>query len=850
VAWWNRGASSRRRAPASLTRHRAGETAAAVRYDLGNEDDRKKLARAQQKWTEDAWYYVDAVGEAKDCERFVGNSFRRLRFYAAWQREPDEPAIAVADAVRTNDAAADLPSGQEVADVDEEDYLDETWARRAEEIVAGFAARDGGQGVLLERLGVNLFVAGEALLVNREVAERRPTAAERPEQVPKVMDWEVRAVGEIRKAQTGDGMIIVDTPDQRDGIPLEPDAYVERVWRKHARWSGWSDSNFRAAVGVLEELDLLARLARASIRSRLLAGMVTLPDELDFGDADQPAGEGNGGSRVTFDREIADAMTAVIGDEADPNTVAPLVLRGPKDLLGPDAVRVIEFPRRYGEEERAEYEEAVKRLGRTLDLPVERIVGMADLNHWTAWQVDDTTYEAYIEPLVDVAREALTYGLLRPLLTEEGCPPEVVARLLVNADPSALVRQPDRGKTATEGHKLFTLSDEAWRQANGFSTADAPSDDELRRRLAMARSTLSAEVFTVLLEEVGLLPAGTAEKVAAMKPSGGQSAPAGDGEADTTDEAGIPDGEGEQAEAHAAVAAAASRMVAAHSLSLADRVLRERVTTAADAAVTRAVERAGARLRTKASRHTDTRAALRAAGDVPNVDVGRVLGPASVAALANDEDLFGDAFEDLHGRFDSWTADVQADALDTLGQVATIGDAERTTIEREQREDREGAWEWLLGALLALAAAKLRGGDVVDDGGEFDPTIVVPPGLIREALAMAGGERVERAAQGGLLTASGQPAGGVATGQVIRLAFAEAGFPWSGYVWNYGLAPRQQPFEPHRALAGAEFATWDDPVLVNAAGVWPYVAHFHPGDHWYCRCDFAPVIAEASAASA
>lgn len=825
-------------------------TAAAVRYDLTDEGDRKKLAKAQQKWTEDAWYYVDTVGEAKDCERFVGNSFRRLRFYAAWQREPDEPAIAVRDAIRTDDAAADLPSGQEPADVAEEDYLDEMWAQRAEEIVAGFAARDGGQGVLLERLGVNLFVAGEALLVNRAVAERRPTAAERPEQVPTVMDWEVRAVGEIRKAQTGDGMVIVDTPDQRDGIPLEGDAYVERVWRKHARWSGWADSNFRAAVGVLEELDLLARLSRASIRSRLLAGMLTLPDELDFGDADQPAGEGNGGSRVTFDREIAEAMTAVIGDEADPNTVAPLVLRGPVALLGSDAVRVIEFPRRYGEDERAEYEEAVKRLGRTLDLPVERIVGMADLNHWTAWQVDDTTYEAYIEPLVDVAREALTYGLLRPLLTEEGCPPEVVERLLVNADPSALVRQPDRGKTASEGHGLFTLSDEAWRQANGFSAADAPSDDELRRRLAMTRSTLSAEVFTFLLEEVGLLPAGTAEKVAAMKPAGGQSAPAGNSGAEPVDEQGIPDGEGDQPEARAAVVAAASRLVAAHSLSLADRVLRERVTTAADAVVSRAVERAGAKLRTRAQKHTDTRAALRNAGDVPNTEVGRVLGDAVVSALANDEDLFGDAFEDLHSRFDQWTADVQADALDTLASVAEVSDTERTSIEREQAEDREQAWGWLLGALLALASAKLRGGDIADTDGEFDPSIVVPPGLVREALAMAGGERVERAAQGGLLTVTGQPVGGVATGRVIRLAFAQGGFPWSGYVWNYGLAPRQQPFEPHRALAGAEFATWDDPLLANAAGVWPYVAHFHPGDHWYCRCDFAPVIAEAAAASA
>lgn len=864
MPWWNRngsGSTRPRRSPASLTRHE-GITAAAVRYDLTNEADVAKLAKAHEKWQQDAWHYVDTVGEAKDAVRFMGNAFRRIRLYAAFQRDPDSEAIGAQDAVRpvtVADENADLPSGEVTEDLDPDDYLEQRWADEADRIVNGFSARDGGQGVLMERLGINLFVVGECLLLNREVPERRPTFGEDPATIPRVLDWEVRSVDEVRKDPQGkrdgfSGLMVVDAPDQKEGIPIEAAAYVERIWRKHGHWSGWADSNMRAAIGVLEELDLLATLARVSIRSRIMAGIVTFPDELDFAAADQPAGEGSGAGRksVTLDREIAEAMISTTNAEDDPNTIAPLVLRGPAALLGPAAVRVIEFPRRYGEEERAQYEQAVTRLGRTIELPVERTTGMADLNHWTAWQVDDTTYEAYVEPVVDVGREALTYGLLRPMLAELGCPPEVLERLLVAADPSALVRRPDRGKTATEGHGLFALSDEAWRKANGFGEDDAPSDDELRRRLGVARSILTAELSAMLLEQSGILPPGTAAAITASKAAGQGPAPAGDAPADGEDPLPAED-QPDPAAPEAAAASAATRTAAAHSLSLADRVLRERLLAVFDASVTRAVERAGARLRTRAQRVTEARAAITAAGDVPNAEVGRVLGPAMVAAMASAEDLFGDAFDDLQGRFDQWTSDVQAHAVDTLEHTSgrTLSSVDRERLEEEQADRRRDAWAWLAGALLTLAGQRLAGQDPEDPAaGEFDPAVVVPPGLVREALAIAGGETVEHAAHGGLVTAAGQPPGGPATGQTIRLAFAEQGFPWSGYVWNYGMAPRQTAFAPHVSLSGQEFQTWTDPVLANSSGDWPYVAHFHPGDHWYCRCDFAPVIAEAIAAAA
>lgn len=870
-------------------------TAAAMRFDLDNEGDRKALAKLQKKWQADTWYYVDTVGELKYAERFIRNSFRRVRVFAAFMRSEEGDPIPVLDSVKpanTGEADAELPVGVEVSDLDERDFLPEEVAQAAYDIIAGFAARDGGQAALMERAGGNLFLVGDLLLVRRAVHERRaqeiedPEAPdgkrmERPDEVPRVMDWEVRSIDEVIEDQARRKMVVRDGPDDDpskcpvvEGVTGEA-AFVERVWRKHGRWSRWSDSNVRAAMGVLDELDLLAKLARVSIRMRILAGILTMPDEMDFPNESQPPGDDQPRRSVKFDRNYAEAVAAAIGNETDANTVAPLLLRGPKDLLGQDAVRLIEIPRRYGEQERAQYEDAVTRLARTLDLPVEVVKGMADLNHWTAWQIEDSTYEAHIEPHVSVMTEGLLYALLRPALLEQFPAPEMrpyIDRIVVAADPSQLIRRPDRGKTATEGYGLMALSWDAWRRANGFGDDDAPSHDEMVMRLALQRSILTAELSALLLEQSELLPEGTFAAITAAKapaaaptddepvaPEDEEEREPGGGEAEPTDEEAVAAAGplaallGRDAHDVAAVVAAARRMGTGQSLALADRVLRERLQASVDAASSRALDRAGTRLRNKTRGNDTARDAIAAAGGqaVAHRDVGRVLGAAVVAALASEEELFEGAVEEMRADFDEWVSAVQASALGAIAAVAgdKFTDELRHEVEREQEEDREEAWEVLAAALLAFLAKRFVGAEDQVEEGEFDPTAVVPANIVREALAVAGGDVVEHGFDGALLNAAEEPVGGVATGRLVRLTFGNLGFPWTGYTWLYGMAPRKTNFEPHLALDGVTFESWTSDVLNNMSG-WPRVAHYFPGDHLYCRCDFAPAIGTAVAASA
>lgn len=820
-----------RKFPASL-KVAEGQVAAVRRFDLTKQTDVTALLAKQREWQQSAWYYLDEVGELKDCARFVENSFRRVRLFAAFQRDPDGEPIAVADAVRQPDEEATDEAGQAR---DANDYLTQAQADEADAIITSFAARDGGQPILMGKMGQNLFMVGELYIINRDTPTRRPAPNEAIEDVETGLDWEVRSRDELRLAQASktagqSDVEIIDTPDQQAGTALPSDAYVERIWRKHARFSGWADSNVRAAIGTLEEIDLLNRLARSSTRSRILAGIVTMPDELDFGSEDQPMDGDPAHKRVGFDREIEQAMAAVISNEADANSVAPLALRGPAEML--KEVRVIEMPRRYSEDEREQYDKAITKLARTVELPVDRMTGVADVNHWGAWQISEATYEEYIEPLVGIVTEALSYGLLRPMLADANFPAALLNRMIVVADASQLIARPDHGKVATEGYNLAVpaVSAEAWRKANSFGEDDAPNDDELAMRAAFAAG-LDQATGADILAELGVLP----DTVIQTMKDAAEAVPVAPTPAEPVD-AGAP---GTEPGPPIAIAASASPRVRLTALSHADAILSSRVQTAVDGAMARAQEKTGARLRSLANKRTEHRAVVAA---VANEGVVAALGPAVVAALSNGTDLWAGVFDPLHDHWDAWVGSTQEQALQAAVDAGDLSQEAADELRREHDEHRDTGWAWLLAALTAQAALIAAGQTETPTQGEHDPLLIVTPGIIREALAYAGGERDVVHQRGGALTLpDGTPAGGVATGRDARAAFAQAGAPWVGYEWVYGSAStRQDPFEPHRRLAGVQVAFWSDERLA-ASGDWPAVEGYHPGDHMWCQCSFTPI---------
>lgn len=833
MAWWNRSRQSPRLGSVvRLSQPIEGLVASVQRLDLDKPADRAKLAKSQEQWQTDAAYYLDSIGELVDARRFVENSFRRISLFAAYLRDADEQPVPVSDAVPgVNVETRDRPFEEDREEPT--DTVEQKWADLADSIVAGFAARDGGQQVLTARLGVNLFGIGEAYIIQRAVPDRVVDPADGDEAAEMVWDWEVRSPGELRQSKQDRRVIeTIDSPDQRDGRPIEgvgaDPPFVERIWRKHWGWSGWADSNLRGAVDTCEELRLLGLVARASLRSRAMAGIFTVPDEIDFGGAESPDGSTGTRKAPAFDRDLAEAMAAGIGNEADPNTVAPLIVRASKDFLSRDVFGPIELPRRYGADEREQREQAVLRLGRTIELPVEKLTGVSDVNHWTAWAVDEDTYRAYIEPLANIVSEALTYGLLRPQLLAESCPPEVVERLVVSVDASNLVRRADKGKIADTGVTNLALSWEAWRRANQFGDDDAPTLQEIAVRFA-SQNRLDPAILLPLLVEAGIISEDVADEAKAAKEAATPPAPvvvAPPGED-------VVDGPPAQEPPVAVAAAAFSATTTGQRLAMIDSTLRERLTVLADGAVHRALERAGNRLRS--NRTSTVRAAVAAAGDVPAASLARHVTPTAVLAALGPDPIGADDFEGLRERFESWTRASQDAAIRELARLAGrrgVSDATLNALRADQADDRDRAWSVLLAALVAYASARLTSAeDEREGGGEFDATASVRPSLLREALAVAGGTAVVATALGGLARATNPhlPVPGVATGDRMAAALAETGYRIAGYEWSYGAEPRATPFEEHLALDGAPMDEWDE---------------FRPGDHGFCRCDSVPIVEE------
>lgn len=164
----------------------------------------------------------------------------------------------------------------------------------------------------------------------------------------------------------------------------------------------------------------------------------------------------------------------------------------------------------------------------------------------------------------------------------------MATELVVYYDAGELVTHPDRSSDAKDVHKVFAMSDSALRRYTGFTEADAPNPEEIARRVDIAASI--AAKAPIASDSSGDAPA---------------AGPVTRGDPNTPD----------------AVAAAA------------------------EVTITRAVQRAGARLRSK----TNGSPARNLLTGVSDLDVAATLGPARVRQLVDEVELFAGEFRAFSG---------------------------------------------------------------------------------------------------------------------------------------------------------------------------------------------------------
>jgi hypothetical protein len=161
-----------------------------------------------------------------------------------------------------------------------------------------------------------------------------------------------------------------------------------------------------------------------------------------------------------------------------------------------DAVRHITFWDANGYPEADQVEQELRRIALGLDMPAETLLGMADMNHWSAWVVSREAYASHGQPVVEELAADLTSAYFRPAVDQLGMTtvdvdaqgevksqPVAPGEVFIWYDDSAVVLNPDRAKDSKDAHDRFVISDQALRKELGFDPTDAPDDAEYQRRV-------------------------------------------------------------------------------------------------------------------------------------------------------------------------------------------------------------------------------------------------------------------------------------------------------------------------------------------------------------------------------
>jgi hypothetical protein len=430
--------------------------ASAKRIDLKSNNSVKARKAVQALgWQKDVWALYDLVPEFRYGCNWVGNILSRARLVVHRDGKlmnKDDPAFETANSI-----LLELFGGPE------------------------------GQVEMLRLLGLHFTAIGESFIVGW---------VEDGEQY-----WEVVSSSDLKQ---NSGRYELDGEELPEG-----ETTIIRLWRPHPNNRKQADSPARALLPVLGQLHKFDQHIAAQTDSRLVsAGVLIVPTELEFGrantaDADGDSSDASSAAQDLM-QEFVDIAQEALADRESAAALVPLVLQVPGEYV--DKVKHLNFWSDFDEKVGELQEKARARLAIGMDMPPEILTGMGDLNHWNAWQVEEASIKAHIQPLLEVITGSITRGLLRDLLEEEGV--DDAFSYSIEADTTDIRLRPNRSKEALELYDRGKLSESALLRENGFDPeVDAPTDSErdlwLLRKVALGSPT--PEMVAAALEKLNIV---------------------------------------------------------------------------------------------------------------------------------------------------------------------------------------------------------------------------------------------------------------------------------------------------------------------------------------------------------
>lgn len=404
-----------------------------------------------EQWQNDAWYFYDVIGEFRGPVNWIANAISKADLFGA----ETDPESGLVTGPTDNDAA-----------------------QRAAALCLG---GDGVRAQLQYILAVCWQVPGEAFIIvrGRPVRDGRPQADE----------WLVLSGNKVKpQAKTW----TYQDPNTLLWVELGASDRMIRVWSPHPNDQSKADTAARSALPVMREIEKASMNLAAVLDSRIAtAGTHALPAEIDL-----PLSEGNNSVAEEFSDMMLRAASAGLSNPGTAAAQVPVYITMPSELIEAfNAGRV--KPDSTVDGTVIELRNAdLSRLASALDMPKEVAEGtQGESNHWSAWQVEESTYKIFIEPLLDRVGDALTEFWYRPVLRAMGVQdPE---RYTLAWDTTGIVSRPDSTEDMNWLYANRLISDDYRRQASGIPEDAAPAEDETQQRLlvdvVMGAPTLAAD---------------------------------------------------------------------------------------------------------------------------------------------------------------------------------------------------------------------------------------------------------------------------------------------------------------------------------------------------------------------
>lgn len=328
----------------------------------------------------------------------------------------------------------------------------------------------GGHSQLLFKYGQLMFITGDGFLLGRDLEQD-------------LESWTFVWRDELRFENGKVTHLLAPNFPPKDYNDIPDDAYAPinpgsavayRMWTPHPRASAWPDSPMRGVLEIGEELLILTKSVHSTATSRLArAPLLKMPIEIMPPPVE--AGADEDPENDPFQADFTEYLQYAIENPSSADASSPFVLWAAYDYLDRvDTVTLHDPATDYVERDlRAE---AVKRLGYSLDMPPEVLIGYANSNHWSAAAIMDAIWNDHGDPKMKQFCHDLADMYLRPALRDEGY--EDWQNVTVWYDPTEVVINPDRSDDANEAWDRGAIGYLGYRRMKSIPEEYAQSEEE------------------------------------------------------------------------------------------------------------------------------------------------------------------------------------------------------------------------------------------------------------------------------------------------------------------------------------------------------------------------------------